>query len=1115
MTRYAEYRAAAARQAEAVLSRASHRAAGDYSMGGGSVAVGLSDAIGGQYIDSDAALLYQRNKGWVYSSIRPIARTVAGLRFQVGMRTASKPAKGERVTRAMKSTLPRHLKDLPGDVVLLENNPLLDVLARPNLLMVGWHLKYITVVNLELIGKAYWWLTLSAERKPVIWPLPVSWVMPLHENGKPFAKWRITPGGTGTPFTVDAEEIVYFYYPDPANTLMAKSPAGAQMRAIIADENIQEAQARAFSNGLWPGLAIIAGDVTDIDSGESQGRPLLEGEQRSQLTAMIRKHYASVTHFKEPLILDALIKDVKPLSNTPHEMDFLDSSTLSKSRVTQGHGVNPAIMGEIEGLNRASSHSARLHFGEFTVNPLAELISETLTATIGARMSPPGMQLLVYLESYRPDDSAETRADMQLLVNARAITRNELRMRLGNMPPMEGAGEDMVMMPTEQIVPITGIPPMAEEEPEEEKPEEEDDDDPDESGRSFLTRRRKGMSRERYVAEARRLWEEDQLAAETRVAGAVFTLFRQQEADIMQRLESLWSDVDGDIRHLSAETAAEMIFDPRAWTQRWRAALLPLAGDIAVTGAVSERSLVLAASKTIELIELDPQVVDAVNAEIETWMDRPYWGDVQATTRQQLVATLQEGFANGDSLYQLMTRIGDNPTVAAPPGLFGPGTTFGYNPILGSGPSTARASLIARTECLTGDVPVSSARAVAAHKRWYRGEVVEIVTESGRKLTGTPNHPMLTQRGWVALGELSEGDYLVCDSRNVEELRAAGDKDVATPPAAISELFDSLSAVGVAMRKATGKPDFHGDGQNGYVDVHLPDRILRVGDFIPINERSIQSLFSPADMVAVDAVLTAAKRNPFARGLPINAIHAFGKCSQRHTGFEDRLPYAASKNAVCGSELARALPGQISSHDFIDREFGPRVLIAASEQGLSGLTQRPSRHSRAIECRVDWVRLAAELSRDFSDAQSGAVKLDRLCGLRRIKDWSGHVFNLTTVDGYYSAGGLYTGNTTGWLNAGHDKSQLMLAQEGVIAKKEWSAILDQYTRTGHYAADGQKVEVSKPFMLSDPPAQGMYPGHYMLPAAHRCNCRCTVLSVLNEHLDPGKPRRSARRLTYA
>jgi hypothetical protein len=55
-------------------------------------------------------------------------------------------------------------------------------------------------------------------------------------------------------------------------------------------------------------------------------------------------------------------------------------------------------------------------------------------------------------------------------------------------------------------------------------------------------------------------------------------------------------------------------------------------------------------------------------------------------------------------MYELCCRIGDDPTTLIGmerPGIFPPGQNFGFNPVLGDGPSTARALLIARTE-LTG-----------------------------------------------------------------------------------------------------------------------------------------------------------------------------------------------------------------------------------------------------------------------------------------------------------------------------------------------------------------------------------------------------------------------------
>jgi uncharacterized protein with gpF-like domain len=83
--------------------------------------------------------------------------------------------------------------------------------------------------------------------------------------------------------------------------------------------------------------------------------------------------------------------------------------------------------------------------------------------------------------------------------------------------------------------------------------------------------------------------------------------------------------------------------------------------------------------------------------------------------------------------------------------------------------------------------------------------------------------------------------------------------------------------------------------------------------------------------------------------------------------------------------------------------------------------------------------------------------------------------------------------TTGALNAGHQAAQKRLAQLGVLAKKEWFAVVDIHTRDTHIDAHGQQVAVNDNFQVGSESAP--YPGHYGLSGKERCHCRCTSLSV--------------------
>lgn len=104
----------------------------------------------------------------------------------------------------------------------------------------------------------------------------------------------------------------------------------------------------------------------------------------------------------------------------------------------------------------------------------------------------------------------------------------------------------------------------------------------------------------------------------------------------------------------------------------------------------------------------------------------------------------------------------------------------------------------------------------------FNGSVVDIGT-SGSSVTATPNHPMLTNRGWVAAGEIHEGDYL---------LQPLGDTAEGVKPnknrshARISDLFDAFSAE--AKRSSGVLFDFYGDLPDGDVDTAIIQRGLGV-----------------------------------------------------------------------------------------------------------------------------------------------------------------------------------------------------------------------------------------------------------------------------------------------
>ena len=95
----------------------------------------------------------------------------------------------------------------------------------------------------------------------------------------------------------------------------------------------------------------------------------------------------------------------------------------------------------------------------------------------------------------------------------------------------------------------------------------------------------------------------------------------------------------------------------------------------------------------------------------------------------------------------------------------------------------------AHANCVVGDTKVSGTGLLACMRREHKGPLVHIVTRANRELTVTPNHPILTTRGWVSAGEIVESDNLICaDLFNGHD---SGVPNVDDEPPTIEQVFEA------------------------------------------------------------------------------------------------------------------------------------------------------------------------------------------------------------------------------------------------------------------------------------------------------------------------------------
>lgn len=161
-----------------------------------------------------------------------------------------------------------------------------------------------------------------------------------------------------------------------------------------------------------------------------------------------------------------------------------------------------------------------------------------------------------------------------------------------------------------------------------------------------------------------------------------------------------------------------------------------------------------------------------------------------------------------------------------------------------------------RCNCLPGFVKVAGTFN-GAMRSWYEGAITKIIMSSGRTLTVTPNHPVMTTNGFVPAGMLNPGDEVIAYDRQVDcsfFMTPCGNQ-VQDEPVPICKIFDSFrlwSVVGIDSAftefRSAAITDFHGDGKSvkGYIEIVRPNWELlletesmfaeKIGNFVFLSE---------------------------------------------------------------------------------------------------------------------------------------------------------------------------------------------------------------------------------------------------------------------------------------
>jgi hypothetical protein len=127
--------------------------------------------------------------------------------------------------------------------------------------------------------------------------------------------------------------------------------------------------------------------------------------------------------------------------------------------------------------------------------------------------------------------------------------------------------------------------------------------------------------------------------------------------------------------------------------------------------------------------------------------------------------------------------------------------------------------------CLSDDAMVRLPNTHFATTRLYSGSVIQIDLENGKQLTGTPNHPVLTDRGWKPLYAVDEGDNLITSAF----LERVGGFPVEQFDKVETRLKDKIYAFRTGretLRFITTPDDFNSDGAGSKIHIVYANRLL-------------------------------------------------------------------------------------------------------------------------------------------------------------------------------------------------------------------------------------------------------------------------------------------------
>lgn len=326
--------------------------------------------------------------------------------------------------------------------------------------------------------------------------------------------------------------------------------------------------------------------------------------------------------------------------------------------------------------------------------------------------------------------------------------------------------------------------------------------------------------------------------------------------------------------------------------------------------------------------------------------------------------------------------------------------------------------------CVPGSTRVDALGAVhVAFRRPHHGKLTTLITESGESFRCTPNHPVLTQRGWIAAEATQKGDQLF---RAPVEGLFGRHEDLDQVQTVASQAFHALAAVGSIAQRSGSREDFHGDGSaHDQVDVVTLDWSLAPDAQAGSLREVCQLALEAADVRLATSARAGDLQAVFKRcGLTANSsVRGFCKLLSLVLGgpahaYEHRAATAAwletAPLQLVAERLAREPRALLDGLRALTSEVGCDQRIAVDlfriVRHAVDLPAQVGIDATRAEILAQQVGVDVERSRDRRDPPFAREQGLRIAQKLIGESSGGHVYNFETPHGWYTANGLVLHN---------------------------------------------------------------------------------------------------------